>query len=158
MILDTLQQAARYDAVHPGVAAALRALRDPALRSREDGRFPLDGERLVAIVQASPGKPRPQCVWEAHRRYIDVQFVVSGVEGMGHLPRASATPRGDYDAEKDVQFFEPPADLERTTLLVVPAGSFAVFFPDDVHSPGIALRDGPSPARKIVIKVAVDWR
>jgi YhcH/YjgK/YiaL family protein len=157
MILDTIEHAERYHAVHPVVAAALKALRDPALLAREDGRYPLDGERLVAIVQRYDSKPADQCVWEAHRHYIDVQFVVEGMEAMGHVALASATPRTDYDSVKDVQFFEPPTERDRATLLAVGAGSFAVFFPHDVHSPGIASGGRPARVRKIVIKVGVEW-
>lgn len=157
MIVETLDHAERYHAVHPGVAAGLRALRDPALLAREDGRYPLDGDRLVAIAQRYRTRPAIECVWEAHRRYIDVQCVLEGVEAMGWLALSSAQPRCDHDPEKDVRFFHPPGDRSSASLLVVRAGSFAVFFPQDVHCPCVAVGGVPAAVRKVVIKVAMDW-
>lgn len=157
MILDTIERGEAYMSVHPGITSALRALRDPALLAREDGRFPLDGDRLVAIVQRYETRPSDQCVWEAHRHVIDVQCVVEGIEAMGHLPISRAKPSGDYDAERDVQFFEPPFHPDRASRLLVGAGSFAVFFPDDVHCPGLTVDGKPGLVKKIVVKVAVDW-
>lgn len=154
MIFDTLDEWERYAPVHPGVAAALRTLRQADLPTRADGRYELDGDRLVAIVQRYDTKPAETCIWESHRRYIDVQFIAAGVEAMGHRPIGVCRERVGYDAAKDVTFFHPPAAGEPATRIVVAAGSFAVFFPHDVHSPMIAPL-APAAVTKVVLKVAV---
>ncbi len=59
------------------------------------GRHDLDGDDLFALVQEYTTRAADECVWEAHRRYIDVQFVVTGAERMGVArPRADARARG----------------------------------------------------------------
>jgi YhcH/YjgK/YiaL family protein len=104
------------------------------------------------MVQTYRTKPLDQCVWEAHRKYIDVQYLYAGTEVMGWAPLAGAAERVAYDPARDVAFYDPPKDV---TLTVVPAGTFAIFFPTDVHMPqaahGVSVEIG-----KIVVKVAVE--
>lgn len=82
--------------------------------------------------------------------YIDIQYVVEGVERMGYVNRSYARERTPYDADRDVAFYEPGEDY-----LTVRAGVVAIFGPEDVHSPSVAA-GAPSPVRKIVIKAAVE--
>jgi YhcH/YjgK/YiaL family protein len=113
-----------------------------------DGRVELDGGDIHAIVQTYGTLPAAERRWEAHRRYIDIQYVISGVELMGFGPVGALEPDGGYDAEREVAFFRP-AEL---STLRAPAGTFAVFFLQDAHRPGIA--DGaPGQVRKVVVKV-----
>ena len=90
------------------------------------------------------------CSWESHRRYADVQFVQTGHERIGWAPLSAMTVTRPYDLEKDVQLLSGSG-----TMLPVPAGTFAIFLPQDAHMPCIAA-DKPAPVRKIVIKLGVD--
>lgn len=85
---------------------------------------------------------------EGHRKYIDIQYVISGDESMGWSPRSDVAPSENYDAEKDLEFFEGSPE----SIVQVPPGSFAVFLPTDAHLPCI----GKGPIHKVVVKVAVD--
>jgi YhcH/YjgK/YiaL family protein len=147
VIIDRLAGSALDLGLAPGIRRALEYLRTADLRSAPVGRLEIDGDRLFALLQDYRTRPAGECVWEAHRRYTDVQFVVLGVERMGYLPLADAREREPYDAERDVAFFEPGSDY-----LTVRAGMFAIFTPRDVHSPSVAAAD-PAPVRKVVVKV-----
>jgi YhcH/YjgK/YiaL family protein len=152
MVIDTLERAlALHRGMGPRMAAALEALTDPGLLAKTDGRYELDGDRLVAIVQTYQTKPREQGAWEAHRRYIDVQFVAAGSELMGYAPLASLIAREPYDVAKDVAFY----DGAGAGFLRVDAGMVAIFHPHDAHMPSLML-DAPQWVRKIVLKVRVD--
>lgn len=158
MILDRIDNATRYRAIGDRLALALAALAGGDLNGKPDGRYDLDGDDVFALVQRYQTKPHEQCVWEAHRRYVDVQFVSAGVEVMGWLPLADARERVAYDPAKDVAFFEPPDRGGRTappTLAVVSAGLFAIFFPTDVHMPQAMHGSGAADVGKVVVKVAV---
>ena len=149
MIFDTLPHASWYTGLGPDFDLALDFLNRDDLASIEPGRYELDGDRVFALVQEYPTRPAEQAVWEAHHRYADVQFIVAGRELMGHAPLASMTESQAYDESKDVVFFEGEGPL-----LPFGTGMFAVFFPQDVHMPGVA--DGePGPVRKVVVKVQV---
>ena len=150
MILDRLDNPFALAAVPPRLGAAVDFLRRRDLDALTPGRHVIDGERLFAIVEEYTTLPPDECRWEAHRAYIDVQFVVRGVERMGFMNISRAVEREPYDQSRDVAFFEPGDDF-----VTVHAGMFAVFGPEDVHAPRGAA-GSPALARKIVVKVAVE--
>ena len=152
MIIDRLANPAPLFQLPARLARALEYLRATDLMSVAIGRHDVDGDRLFALVQEYTTRAADQCVWEAHRKYIDVQCVVAGAERMGVAELASSTVREPYDPARDVAFFEPGRDS-----VIVSAGMFAIFWPDDVHSPGGMVDDAaPRAVRKIVIKAAVE--
>ena len=149
MIVDQLENLKFYAGLPPRIVRALEFLRDTDLAALSLGRHELDGDWLFALVQEYATKPLEQCKWEAHRRYCDVQFVARGIEriGVANIDRMQVeTP---YDAEKDVSFFRGDGDF-----VTVPAGSFAIFAPPDVHMPCLAA-GSPVSVLKIVLKAAV---
>lgn len=152
MILDRLENAAFYRSLSPRIAAALDYLRATDFSKQPDGRRELDGDRLVAIVQRYRTKPLAKAVWEAHRRYLDVQYVVEGEERIGYAPVvAGAKVAQAYDDDKDFLLYDVQGDL-----LQVPAGSFAIFAPPDIHSPGLV--GGSPPMIRDVVKVVMKCR
>jgi len=132
------------------LARALDYLRATDMRSVPIGRHDLDGDRLFALVQEYTTRAADQCVWEAHRRYIDVQFVAVGAERMGYASLAQMRERDAYDAARDVAFFEPGEEF-----VTIRAGMFAIFGPEDVHSPG-HVAGQPGLVRKVVIKAMLN--
>lgn len=150
MILDHLSNASLYRSLHPRLARALEALSDPSLMTRPPGRYELDGQRLFAMIQEYTTKPADEGRWEAHRKYIDVQFVASGCEVIGHAPLSNLKIVEPYNAEKDVMFLAGPG-----TLLRLDAGMFAIFYPHDAHMPTLAVST-PEAVRKVVIKVLAE--
>ena len=150
MIIDKLENADRYAALHPGFAAAFRLLREFDFTQAETGAREVDGARLTINVLRAPGRSADEVKLEAHHEYIDIQYLVAGDESFGWKPTSEcATPEGEYDAEKDVIKFtdEPEAWFPLTP------GAFVVFFPEDAHGP---LR-GEGQLDKLVVKVAIDW-
>jgi YhcH/YjgK/YiaL family protein len=150
MIIDRLANESPFYQLPSGLTRALEYLRATDMRSVALGRHDLDGDRLFALVQEYTTRSADQCVWEAHRRYVDVQFVVTGAERMGVASLAHLREREAYDAARDVAFFEPG-----TEFVTIRAGVFAIFGPEDVHSPCHAA-GRPGLVRKVVVKVAVD--
>ena len=55
MVLDDLQNAARYYNLHPGFRAGFDFLSRPDLRGLDSGRFELQGDRLFALINRDPG-------------------------------------------------------------------------------------------------------
>jgi YhcH/YjgK/YiaL family protein len=147
MIVDRLGNRSVDAHVPPRVRQALEYLRSTKLGAVSLGRHDIDGDRLFALVQEYQTRLPGDCVWEAHRRYVDVQYIISGAERMGHASIADAVSRVAYDPEKDVALFEPG-----TRFVTLTAGMFAIFGPDDVHSPCVAAGE-PQAVRKVVVKV-----
>lgn len=151
MIIDTLENAKLYDGCLNGrIRTALEYLAGQDCAVLPVGRYDLDGNRIYALVQHYDTKPGTEGVWEAHRRYADVQFIAAGVEVLGCTPLGLLTPTQAYAQEKDVAFFAGSGDF-----FTLRAGAFAVFFPHDAHMPCRAA-GVPAPVRKVVVKVAVE--
>jgi len=149
MILDTLDHAGRYFTLHPLFERAFAFLRDTGLKSLPAGMHTLQGEQLFAIVEDCTGRTRAEAKLECHRRYIDIQFVLEGVDEMGWRPLFDCRqPVADHDAARDISFF----DDAPASWIATPAGAFCVFFPDDAHAPLVSA----GRIRKAVVKVAVE--
>jgi len=150
MICDHIANAPHYAPLHPAFAHCFHWL------AAFDGTTP-DGNHDIghsceARVMSYRTEPAEQRKWESHRRYIDIQYVVSGLECIPVAPIETLPVATPYDAEQDVCFYgTAPAP---TTSLVVSAGMFAVFFPQDAHRPNVAVTT-PAATRKIVVKVPV---
>jgi YhcH/YjgK/YiaL family protein len=130
---------------------AFELLCSPEVLALPAGRHELDGERIIALPQGYATKEPSAGRWEAHRRYIDIQYMVSGREAMGWTPAANLVVDTDYDQEKDIAFY-----TGQGPVLSVDQGMFAVFFPHDGHMPGLRVSQQPEQVRKIVMKVLVD--
>ena len=151
MITDHIQNAALYENAYPGFAEAFAFLRQCLDHVPENGRYPLDGDRVFANVMNACTSPAAERGWEAHRKYIDIQFVVDGREKIGHADVSALLDAGEYDAGKDI-LLAPDASDAGYALLT--PGRFAVLFPHEAHQPGCEA-DEPCTYRKIVVKVRV---
>ncbi len=153
MIRDRIENAEPYGRLGRGIAQALEFLRKTDCTKLQPGKHEIDDQRVFAMVQRYVPKPLAQAGWEAHHRYIDVQYIAAGSERMGCTGLvAGLKVTKPYDPQKDLVFYETAGDL-----LVFKAGDFAIFTPQDVHAPGLALDSAPGgEVTKVVVKVRVD--
>jgi YhcH/YjgK/YiaL family protein len=149
MILGLLADQVLYEKLHPGFQTAFRFLRGEDLLQLKDGRYPIDGEQIFAIVARAEGRSKKDSPLEYHQRYIDIQYIVEGVDIIGWQPTSECREVAQqYVAEQDIGFFR---DIPRTWCHL-PAGAFAIFFPEDAHAP----LAGTGAIHKIVLKIAVN--
>ena len=148
MILDRLSHASTYNGLPPLLRLALQTLSSTDWGAKPAGRHDIDGSRLFALVSDYETRPESEVPWEAHRQFIDVQYVHSGIERIGHA-HLSTLAAGAYDDARDLL-----SATGHGGFVVLPAGTFAILWPHDAHRPGVAV-DTPVPVRKVVLKVAV---
>ena len=152
MILDTLDNAARYESLNSRFAKAFAFLRTVD-GAQELGRHDLDGDACFALVQTYETKPLEKAKFEAHRKYIDVQFIHSGRETILWAPLSTMKEETmAYSDEKDAALWKLTAD---TTPLHVSGGHFAILWPQDAHAPCVEW-EKPEQVMKVVVKVAVE--
>ena len=152
MIYDSLKHASQYAQYSAAFAKAFAYLEECMKKTPEPGKYELDGAGLYASVQAYAAKPESDVRWEAHRRYIDIQCVLSGREKIGRADAADMINPGEYDTDGDVRLSD---DARGASYVTLTAGLFAILYPWDAHRP--CLRDGePSDVIKVVVKVAAD--
>ena len=147
MISDKLENAEKYYSMHPAFARAFEYLRTPGLDTLSVGRHDIDGDKMYCLVDDRQGRTKEEAVLEAHRQYIDIQYVISGPETFGLKPTASCTDiKTPY--KPDIIFYNDVPETWQT----LPSGSFAIFMPEDAHAPLVS--DGQ--VHKAVIKVLID--
>jgi len=134
------------------LARAVEFLRRKDLAALKDGRVEIEGERLFALVQRYEPDPAAETVFEYHRKFIDVQYIVSGAEVIGWAPAARMRVSRPYDADKDVCLGSVRAG--EWTPVRLTEGQLAVFYPEDAHAPKLPA-GAAAPVMKIVIKAAV---
>lgn len=148
MILDTIANAERYAALHPLFPQAFEYIRNTDLLALATRRHSIIGDDLFVIVERVPGRAREVAQLECHRKYIDIQLVLDGIDEMGWKPLADChNPVSDYIAEADIQFFHDTA----ASWIATPPGAFCIFFPEDAHAPLVATQN----IHKVVFKIAV---
>jgi YhcH/YjgK/YiaL family protein len=151
MILDKIINAPLYYGLSPAIEKSLKYLSTKDLAAEPDGKHEIDTGITLGINQYST-KNSNQGVLEAHRKNIDVQFMIHGAERIGYAflyDGDDNEPSTDYDEKRDIQFFGKKCDS-----FILDEGMFAIFFPTDLHMPGLAL-DEPAPVRKVVVKIVI---
>ena len=149
VIFDRLERAERYYHMHPAFEKAFAFLRQNALAELPIGRHEIDGDRMFCLISKGPGRSRAEAKLEAHRKYIDIQYVIAGTDEMGFRSTAACTLSDvAYNADKDIEFFKD----EPESWTQVPAGSFVIFFPEDAHAPLV----GSGQIHKAVLKIAAE--
>jgi YhcH/YjgK/YiaL family protein len=149
MVTDRLINADLYRGLSPRIAAALDYVRATDFAAMADGKYPVDEDRMFALVQRYTSKPRSEGRWEAHRKYIDLQVVFAGIEEIGYVSNNQLTAE-PYDEAKDLIWLAGTAGQ----WVTLPTGHFTLLWPGDAHMPGIQV-GGPSEVLKVVVKIAI---
>jgi biofilm protein TabA len=116
------------------------------------GKYKIDGERVYASVSEGNIKNLEDTRWEAHQKYIDIQYVAIGREKIGVAPLSKAVSTEPFNTEKDIGFYQIPEPGCKYYEAL--PGTFFIFFPQDAHRPGIKVK-GTDSVKKIVIKIKV---
>lgn len=151
MIFDRIDHACRYRSLSESFRKAFDFLASLDLSALTDGRFPIDGEAIYATVGPSSLREPEDALFEAHRKYADIQLVLSGGENMQVTEVSALTPDAPFQEESDIGFYQNGCRCQ--TLSFAP-GDFAVFFPEDAHKP--CCRSDAASCRKLIVKVALD--
>lgn len=149
MILDKIENADLYKNIHPGVKKALNYIKNTNFNDLPMGKHEIEGNDLFVIFKEYQTKQVDGNLLESHLKYIDVQYIVDGVEQMGITMHTGQEPEKKYDTIDDYMLFDEPYDI-----ITVAKGMFAIFFPDDIHMPDITT-GVPSQVKKAVIKVKI---
>ena len=147
MVIDEIKNASLYFGMGKGIERALRYLKETDFSKMEPGRYELDGSNIYAMVNCYQTKREEESSWEAHRKYIDVQFIVEGAERMGYANLNKMKVSQEYNSENDFLILKGEGNF-----FTVPERTFVIFGPEDVHMPNLAIGK-PQQVKKIVVKI-----
>jgi len=149
MITDHIKNSQQYKTISEKMDKAFQYLQETDLKGLEPGRYELDGDNLFVLIQAYEAKAIEDGKCEAHKKYIDIQYIIDGSELMGYAPVEGMEIVDPYSEAKDRYFVKWEGDLINYS-----EGMFAIFFPQDAHMPGISNGECPS-IKKAVVKIRV---
>lgn len=118
-----------------------------------NGRIDLAGDQVYVRVMEYETVPFEALKFEAHRKYIDIHYVVSGQEAIWCLNTRKFSSTDEYNAEKDVIHGEPRNDEELSKIVLTP-GDLAICYPKDAHAPKGMIGSSLVTLKKIVVKIA----
>ena len=152
MIYDKLDNIETYEGISPDILLGLKWLRDvnPDIAN---GVYEIN-PRVKAIVSEYTTKEINGNGYEAHREYIDIQYLISGEEKICCLPLEYLKKTKSYNKDQDAAFYEEATIKPQEFLLG--NGYFAILFPQDGHMPQLCVNT-PRIVKKVVVKVK-NWR
>ena len=148
MIKDKLENAQIYYGLSKDLETGLKWLENSDLTNLSDGRYDIS-DKIYANIQTYETKD--DALYEAHRDYIDIQYVISGEEKIGVTDYNNCKTVIAYDKEKDIEFLDNKTDDEYFSLH---SGEFMILFPQDAHKPSICLNKKTN-VKKVVVKVNI---
>lgn len=149
MVFDGIHNAEIYYGLGDGIKKALQFIKDTDFETMEAGKIEIDGENIYAILSKYNTKDPDDGKWEAHQKYVDVQYIVSGNEDFGFVNIDYLDEATEYDEENDVQFFEGEGDY-----IQLHEEEFVILYPHDVHMPCLSIEKSEE-VLKVVVKVRV---
>lgn len=150
MILGTLSNSERYEALHPAFAQVFTYIKENDLLAAPLERITLDGDRLFINNVLTHGRDAKEMPLEAHRQYLDIHILLSGTERIGwRALEDCGIPSKEYNEKEDYMLWEQGA----TSYVDLKPGQFAIVYPEDTHAPLI----GSGDIRKLVVKVLINY-
>lgn len=132
-------------------AQAFNFLKTADLKNLPLGKQELEGEHLFVSVAEYKPKERAEALFESHKKYIDIQYMIKGEELMGLTSLDKVKVVKPYNEENDITFYE----YDGGEYIKATPDNFVLFFPEDAHRPSITTGD-TSLVKKIVVKIFID--
>ena len=132
------------------IAEALEFMKNLNFEEMELGKHVINEDSFV-LIQKYDSKEPDAVRFEAHRDYVDIQYVVEGKESIEVAAVTAMTVSESYIPERDVEFYEEP---EVASKYVLTDGSYAILYPADAHKPGVKVGESV-PMKKMVGKVRI---
>ena len=113
-------------------------------------KIELDNNNFI-LEQVYSTKEREECFFESHKKYIDMQFIVSGEEVIEVENSKNLICTQEYDEEKYIAIYK---NTKQASLIFLKAGDIAIFYPQDAHMPCIRTTKCDKVV-KVVVKVKI---
>lgn len=146
MIRDKLKHYKEYDRLSSSIKKGLEFLEKADFENLQDGRHELSDTDYVNIQTYTT---KADADFEAHREYIDIQYIISGQEQIGVTKYENCTTTVQYNMVKDIEFLSGEG-----IYFPIKEGEFMILYPEDAHKPSISI-DTPTEVRKAVVKIKI---
>lgn len=149
MIYDNLSNIDLYTGLSDDICVGLAYLRQ-VKPDIDNGVYQLN-PRVKAIVSEYETRKVNEHGYEAHKKFIDIQYVLKGQEKVACLPIERMSETKPYSEEKDAAFYNAKIQAQE---MIIGNGYFVIFYPQDGHMPQLSV-DNPELVKKVVVKVEI---
>lgn len=149
MVYDKIDNIETYKELSKDIYEGLKFLKE-ATSDLANGVHEIN-PRVKAIVSEYEKKAVNENGYEAHKRFIDIQYLLKGREKNYCLPIDKLKEVKPYKEEIDAVFYEPEITSQE---MMLGDGYFAIYYPQDGHMPCLSVRESET-VKKIVVKVQV---
>jgi YhcH/YjgK/YiaL family protein len=153
MIFDRIENLSYYYRLSPRIRKALKYLEKTDLTKLPEGKVEIDGDDIYAMVSTKQTQLYMEARFEAHKKYIDIQYAIEGKEDILCGFTQTSGSLIEEDPEKDVYFY-----MSSGRPVTIGDGCMVILFPTDTHAPGLThhdKRENAGVCKKIVVKVKV---
>lgn len=147
MIFDKIENLRQYEIVSENVIEFLANINE----NSPTGRYIID-DKAYASISEYQTKSHENCLFESHKKYIDIQLLMKGEERLDFNIIDRLVNGDDYNPDKDIIFYK---DTETIGSVKLEPGYFSMLYPHDAHRPQMNSGDTPKLVKKVVIKILV---
>lgn len=151
MIFDHVANISSYKSLGQRINQAFEFIQTTDFSKYPKGKHEIDGDKLFFLVNEYETKTVHNNILESHRKYIDLQYMISGNEIINFEVFVNQIVNKEYDETGDYSLFVG----QESNKICLSQGMCAMFFPNDLHMPGFALTNAEQ-IRKIVVKIKID--
>ena len=146
MIVDKLENVARYGEIPEIVIDFISSLKTDI----ESSKYQLNSNDY-ANVETYNTKLLDSAKFEAHKKYIDIQILLSGRERIYVNDAKNLMVNEKYNAQKDIEFYSN--FVGNSDYVTLDGSNFVMLYPHEAHAPQVALNNNPEIVKKVVIKI-----
>jgi biofilm protein TabA len=148
MIFDHIDNLKDYEAIHKGIKMALEFIHNQNIKELDIGLYEIDGDKVFLKIQGYDTRDEEGGVWEAHKKYMDIQYMIEGAELINIANINEMNFPTQYDEKEDLWFFTGLGDS-----IILEEGMFTIFLPQDVHMTSLKVNGESRSVKKAVFKV-----
>ena len=152
MIKDQFHNITLYENLSVNLKKAIQCITQEAFLKQLEAAGRIDRDGYYVMLQEYNTKPENEGRWETHKKYIDIQYIVSGAETTKYTNSSNLDEMIESDEERDFYFYRNAVCEDSMT---VRNGEFVIFFPEDGHKPSLHVDGELAEVKKMVVKVKV---
>ena len=150
MITDKIKNIDKYKNLSERIKKGIEFIQNTDLVNAKTGKYIIEGDNIYAGIDEYNTRSKDVSMPEIHKKYLDIQYIISGNELMGYAPFNNQQVVTEYNAEKDIAFLN-----SEVSFFDFKENHFAIFFPEELHMPCISKNES-SPIKKVVVKVLIE--
>ena len=150
MIFDSFNNPLNQIKYPRAISETIEYLKGVDFSKLELGKHQIKGDDIFFNLDEYKSFPKEERIVEAHKEYVDIQFLLEGYEKIGY---SCFNPENkikvEYDSKKDLLVYE---EMKNEFNLILTPGVFAIFFTEEPHRP-CCIHGESVKVRKVVVKI-----